>query len=105
MNKHPKGTLEYYRSIFMADGLREMVSELTAIMREAGNEIVPNRLDNFIKAILYGCNSDGTVRIRPPEPNFEDIKNNYSKFKFEKKVFETWVSLRNQNRGDLREAI
>jgi hypothetical protein len=90
-----KGTLEYYRHVFMTDGIHEMISEVTRIMREAGNEITPKRLDNFIQAILYGTDEKGELNVRPPQPDFEDIKNNYGKFKFEKRVHELWIRQRN----------
>lgn len=96
MNKHPQGTVEYYRSIFMTDGLHEMITEITNIMKEAGKPITPLRLDNFIKAVLYGCDNDGTVRVRPPQPDFNDIKSDYGKFKFEKRVHELWIKQRNR---------
>lgn len=95
MNKHPRGTIDYYRSVFMVEGLREMISEITAVMREAGNPITPQRLDKFIQGVLYGCNSDGSVRNQPPQENFEDLKDHYDRFKFQQKVRQLWVRQRN----------
>ncbi|OEC87860.1 MULTISPECIES: hypothetical protein [Methanobacterium] len=97
MNKHPTGTIDYYRSVFMTEGLREMITEITGVMKEAGNPVTPQRLDSFIKAILYGANPDGSVRNRPPQPDFTDIKNNYSRFKFQQKVHEMWIRKRNRS--------
>jgi hypothetical protein len=79
-------TIEFFRHVFMDQGFNQMVSEIKKLLQEAGNPISSERLNNWIRAILYGSNPDGTIRTRPPQPDLNDIKNDYSKFKFESKV-------------------
>ena len=94
-----KGTLEWYRFIFMNEGLREMIAAISDIMKESNNPASPERLDKFIKGILYGANPDGTVRTRPPEPNMNDLGKGHEgqdKYKFESKVWKLWIAQRNK---------
>ena len=94
-----KGTLEYYRHIFMEDGLNAMIQAVTEILTETDSPLTSRRLDNWIKAILYGANKDGIVRHQPPQPDMFDWgrgREGQDKFKFEKRVFESWIRGRNK---------
>jgi hypothetical protein len=95
-----KGTLEYYRHIFMTEGIHEMISEITRIMREAGNEITPKRLDTFIQAVLYGTDEKGELNVRPCEPDMHDLgrgREGQDRFKFQQRVRQLYVRQRNRS--------
>jgi hypothetical protein len=95
-----KGTIEYYHHIFMEEGIHAMISEITSVMKEAGNPITPERLDGFIKAVLYGADENGEANVRPPQPDMfllgkgrvgQDLYN------FQSRVWSLYVKQRNKN--------
>lgn len=87
-----EGTLEWYRQIYMNEGLMAMIKTVSNVMKEAGRKPTLARVNKFVAAILYGSNTNGTIRHQPPQPDPNDITKNYGKYKFEKKVFGCWVN-------------
>lgn len=86
-----EGTLEGYRQIYMNEGLKAMIDVLISTMKQGKRPPTPARLNRFINAILYGANTNGTIRHQPPQPNPNEITTDYDKYKFEKKVYGCWV--------------
>lgn len=94
-----RGTVEYYRHVFMDGGIHELISEITSVMKEAGNPVTPERLDLFIKAVLYGYNFDGTGRSRPCQPDMFDLgrgREGQDKYKWDSLVYGLYVKQRNR---------
>ncbi len=83
-----KGTVEWYRHIYMNDGLKIMIEELTKQFKKAGKE----KINNMIQGILYGYTAEGKPNERPPSPNPGDIVNDYDKYKFQERVYARWIN-------------
>lgn len=97
LNNYNEGTLEYYRSIYMTDGLRAMVEELKRILELGDKPVTPESVNGFLKAILYGGDDTGKVRLNPPIPNINDLTDNYERYRFEKIIYGIWVG--NKTKG------
>lgn len=87
-----KGTLEYYRHIYLVDGLHEMINSIEEVLTEAGREPRPERLSKWVKAVMYGSGSDGIVRSQPVSPTPQDMVDNPEKHEFEKRVYNKYVN-------------
>jgi hypothetical protein len=93
-------TIEYFQRLFMNEGFDSMVTAIKELMNEAGNPVTSKRVNMFIQAVLYGYNSDGTARVRPPQPDMfllgkgrvgQDLYN------FQSRVWSLYVKQRNKN--------
>ncbi|MEN6554701.1 MAG: hypothetical protein ABFC34_17645 [Methanobacterium sp.] len=87
-----KGTLEYYRGVYMVDGLDVMVQKIRETLNEAGVTITAKRLNQYIQGVFYGCSVDGAIRGKPPAPNPFDMTQNQDKYDFEENIYKRWIS-------------
>lgn len=83
-----KGTVEYYRRVYMEDGLKIMIEELEKQFKNVGK----NKLSGFVQAILYGYGSEGKLNECPPSPNPDDITEDYKRYKFQERVYARWIN-------------
>jgi hypothetical protein len=83
-----KGTVEWYRHIYMNEGLNSMIEELTKQFKNSPKI----KINNFIQAILYGYGPDGKANDKPPKPNPDDIVNDYDNYKFQERVYGKWIN-------------
>jgi hypothetical protein len=91
-------TAEYFQHIFMEEGFDSMVKAIKDLFNEAHNPLSSNVLNGWIRAILYGYNSDGTVKVRPSQEDLHDITKNPRKYKLNKMVWSMWIRQRNKER-------
>lgn len=87
-----KGTLEYYRHIYLTEGLHAMINSIEEVLTEAGREPTPERLSKWVKAVMYGPGKDGIVRGKPIPPNPQDMLDNPEKHEFEKQIYKKYVN-------------
>lgn len=86
-----KGTVEWFRQIYMHDGLGAMIEDIKELLEKTGLELTDGRMDKFIQGILYGSNSKGIINQKPPVPNPFDMTEHPEKYDFQKSVYTQWV--------------
>jgi hypothetical protein len=83
-----KKTVEWYRAVYMADGMNAMILELLKQFPDRDKD----KINSFIKAIMYGVDVDGKPNDKPLIPNSGDIVGNYDKHRFEQRVYARWIN-------------
>lgn len=86
-----KGTVEWFRHIYMNDGFMEMVQAIEDLFNETRDGPNAERMDKFIQGILYGSNNQGVMNEKPPAPNPHDMVDHPELYDFQNKVYTQWV--------------
>mgnify|MGYP000906733101 CR=1 FL=1 len=88
-----KGTVEWFRQIYMHDGLGAMVEEIKELLEKTDLELTNERMDKFIQGILYGSNSQGVINQKPSPPNPFDMTEHPELYDFQSRVYKDWVGM------------